>query len=213
MSATAKQNITHDVGDRLSWNNRPPVSKKQGWVEGTMGWEERRDLMKDVCQSCHEEGWTDNWYTQYDGLVEMYNRKYGEPGVELMKAAKPLIKGPKFSNKIDFIWFELWHHEGRRARMAASMQGPDITHWEGTYDLGKNFYTELVPELRELIEHGKHGSADDKKAAANLEKVLDKVLNSDSHKWFLGKEDPKKAAERKQRQEDFKKRYMSGKAH
>ncbi|WP_240991592.1 multiheme c-type cytochrome [endosymbiont of Tevnia jerichonana] len=207
MSATRKQGITHDVGDRLSWNNRPPVSKKQGWVKGTVGWEDRRDKMKDVCNACHEESWTENWYTQYDGLVDLYNRKYGEPGLKLMKAAKPLIKGPKFSNKIDFIWFELWHHEGRRARMAASMQGPDITHWEGTYDLGKNFYTELVPELKELIEHGKHGSAADKKAAENLAKVLDEVLNMEEHKWFLGKMDPAKAKARKARQEEFKNRY------
>jgi len=66
----------------------------------------------------------------------------------------------------------------------------------------------MVPELRELIVHNmEHGNAGDKKAAANLKKVLDKVLNSDSHKWFLGKEDPKKAAERKQRQAEFKDRY------
>ena len=65
----------------------------------------------------------------------------------------------------------------------------------------------MVPEIKELIEHGKHGSAEDKKAAENLAKVLDEVLNEPSHMWFLGKEDPKKAAERKQRQEDFKKRY------
>jgi len=207
MSATKNQDITHDVGDRISWDNKPKVSKKKGWKKGTLGWEDRRDNMKDVCQSCHEEDWVEKWYVQYDGLVELYNRKYGKPGVELMKAAKPLMKGPKFSTKLDFVWFELWHHEGRRARMAASMMGPDITHWEGTYDLGKNFYTEFVPELRELIEHGKHGSADDKKAAMNLEKVLDKVLNHDSHKWFLGKEDPAKASERKKRQAEFRKRY------
>jgi hypothetical protein len=207
MSATKKQGVTHDVGDRLSWNNRPPVSKKQGWVEGSVGWEDRRDKMKDVCNACHEEGWTENWYIQYDGLVDLYNRKYGIPGTKLMKAAKPLMKGPKFSVKLDFVWFELWHHEGRRARMAASMQGPDITHWEGTYDLGKNFYTEMVPELKELIEHGKHGSAADKKAAMNLEKVLDEVLNMDEHKWFLGKMDAKKAEARKKRQAEFQERY------
>jgi hypothetical protein len=91
--------------------------------------------------------------------------------------------------------------------MAASMQGPDITHWEGTYDLGKNFYTELVPELKELIEHGNHGSAEDKAAAANLDKVLDEVLNSEPHKWFLGKQDSAKAAARKARQAEFKDRY------
>ena len=26
MSATKKQDVTHDVGNRISWNNRPPVS-------------------------------------------------------------------------------------------------------------------------------------------------------------------------------------------
>lgn len=207
MSATRKQDITHNVGDRVSWNNRPPVSKKQGWVAGTASWEDRRDAMKDVCQSCHEEGWVDNWYIQYDGLVEMYNRKYAKPGLALYKAAKPLIPKPKFSSKIDFVWFEIWHHEGRRARMAASMMGPDITHWEGTYDLAKNFYTEYVPELKELIEHGKHGSAEDQAAAANLEKVLHEVLSQESHKWFIGKENPAKAAERKKRQAEFKERY------
>lgn len=208
MSATRKQDVTHNVGDRISWNNRPPVSKKQGWIKGTVGWEDRRDKMKDVCNSCHEEGWTNGFYTQYDALVEMYNEKYGRPGLKLMKAAKPLIKGPKFSNKIDFTWFELWHHEGRRARMAASMMGPDITHWEGTYDLGKNFYTELVPELKELIEEGKHGSTADKKAAIHLAKTLDEVLNSKLHRWFLGKEDAGVKARREAAQKAFKNKYQ-----
>ena len=204
MSATKTENVTHNVGDRISWTNRPPVSKRQGWVEGTLGWEERRDKMKTVCNSCHEETWTENFYIQYEGLIDLYNRKFGKPGVRLMTAAKPLIKGPKFSNKIDFTWFELWHHEGRRARMAASMMGPDITHWEGTYDLGKNFYTELVPELKELIEQGEHGDAADQKAAHHLKAELDAVLNMNEHKWFLGKMSPAEAKKRKARQAEFK---------
>ncbi len=198
MSETRKEPITHDVGDRISWTNRPPVSKHLS------NWEDRRDKMYTVCLSCHEEGWVDNFYIQYEGLINLYNRKYGIPGTRLMKAAKPLMKGPKFSHKLDFVWFELWHHEGRRARMAASMQGPDITHWEGTYDLGKNFYTEMVPELRELIEQGEHGDAADQKAAHHLKAELDAVLNSKEHKWFLGKMTPEEAAKRKARQAAFK---------
>ncbi len=64
-----------------------------------------------------------------------------------MKAAKPLLEPIPFANKLDFIWFELWHHEGRRARCGASMMGPDYTDWHGTYELAKNFYSEMVPEL------------------------------------------------------------------
>lgn len=203
MSATRKQPITHDVGDRVAISNRPPLSKKQNKGKS---FEDRRKDMKDVCVACHEAGVTDNFFMQYEALIDLYNRKYGRPGIDLMKAAKPLMKGGKFSHKLDWVWFELWHHEGRRARMAASMQGPDITHWEGTYDLAKNFYNEMVPEIRELIEHGKHGSAEDKKAADNLAKVLDKVLNMDEHKWYIGKMDPAEKAARKKRQADFKSR-------
>ena len=207
MSATRKQPLTHDVGKRISISNRPPLSKKQDEKHGGgYTYEERRNNMKDVCVACHESGVTENFFIQYEALIDLYNRKYGRPGIRLMKAAKPLMKGPKFSHHLDWVWFEIWHHEGRRARMAASMQGPDITHWEGTYDLAKNWYNEMVPLVKELIEHGMHGSAEDKKAAAHLKAELDAVLNMDEHKWFLGKMDPAEAAKRKKRQAEFKAR-------
>jgi len=196
MSATKHQDVTHDVGARISWNNRPPVSirpevsdAKLGLASASVGWEERRDKMKDVCTSCHNEAYVDNFYTQYDGLITLYNEKFAKPGLKLMAAAKPLKRPVKFSSKLDFIWFELWHHEGRRARHGASMMGPDYTHWHGTYEVAKHFYTELIPELEELVEKN-HNSSNAKKAKAarHLQKVLDEVLNSDNHKWFLGKE-------------------------
>ncbi len=45
-----------------------------------------------------------------------------------MKLAAPRLKPVRFSNEINFTWFELWHHKGRRARHAASMIGLDYTH-------------------------------------------------------------------------------------
>jgi hypothetical protein len=125
-----------------------------------------------------------------------------------MKAAKPLMNPVKFSNKLDFVWFELWHHEGRRARHGASMMGPDITHWEGTYDLAKNFYTEMIPELKELIHEGEASMSEKTQAQAHhLKAVLNEVLNSDNHKWFLGKMSPKQAAIRKKATADFKAQF------
>jgi len=104
-----------------------------------------------------------------------------------MAAAKPLLKPAKFSNKVEWTWFELWHHEGRRARMAASMQAPDYTHWHGTYDLAKHFYTKMVPELEHLVEANINSKdAKKAKAAKDLQKKLDEVLSSDNHKWYLG---------------------------
>ena len=61
------------------------------------------------------------------------------------------------------------------------------THWHGTYDLAKHFYTKMVPELEQLIE-ANINSKDPKKAkaASDLQKKLDEVLASDNHKWYLG---------------------------
>lgn len=215
MSATRKQDVNHNVGLRISWNNRPPVSvrpeitdKKMGSPSAKIGWEERRDNMKDVCSACHTEDYIENFYIQYDGLVELYGKKFAKPGLALYKAAKPLLKPAKFSNKIDWIWFELWHHEGRRARMAASMMAPDYTHWHGTYDLAKHFYTKYIPELEKIIHKGMTSGDSKKKASAEkLQALLDKTLNSSDHMWYLNKMTDKQKAIRKAATEEFKKKY------
>ncbi len=215
MSATKNQPVTHDVGMRISWNNRPPISvrpelsdKKMGLPGADVPWQVRRNNMEDVCINCHNQGWIDNFYAQYDGLVDLYNTKFAAPGKRLYGLAKPLMKDVKFGNKLDFTWFELWHHEGRRARHAASMMGPDYTHWHGTYEIARNFYTEFIPELEELVEKGMHsGDADKVEAAKALQAALDDVLGSDDHKWFIGEMDPEEAAKRKADAEAFKARY------
>ncbi len=130
------------------------LDKKMGLVSQNIDWKIRRDNMQDVCSACNSDGYIENFYTQYDGLIELYNDKFAKSGLALMKTAKTLMQPVKFSNKIDFIWFEWWHHEGRRARHGASMMGPDITHWHGTYEIARNFYTHLITELEHLIEIG-----------------------------------------------------------
>ncbi len=215
MSATRNQAVTHDVGLRISWNNRPARSIRPEVSDAKMGlpganipWQERRKNMEDVCRSCHAQSYIDAFYIQYDGLIDLYHRKYADPGIKLDRLAKPLLKPEKFSNKFDFIWFELWHHEGRRARHAASMQGPDWTHWHGTYDLAKNFYTKLVPEVEHLIAQGE-ASGDPAKiaAAAELRAGLNEILESPEHRWYLGKMPAEEKAMRQKRAEEFRARY------
>ena len=215
MSETKNQIVTHDIGMRISWNNRPVTSIRPEVSDKTMNlpgqhvsWKTRRENMKDVCINCHSQSWVDNWYVQYDELIELYNEKFAKPGLQLMKAAKPLLRPVAFSNGIDFTWFELWHHEGRRARHGASMMGPDITHWHGTYEIARNFYSELIPELEEIAEKGLHSDAPEKvKAAEELKALIEETLNGDNHKWFLNKMDPEEAGRRSQRQVEFKNRY------
>ena len=215
MSATKDQPVTHDIGMRISWNNRPIVSIRPEVADAKMdlpgkdvSWETRRENMQDVCLNCHNNQWVDNFYIQYDALIELYNEKFAKPGKALMALAKPLLRPATFSNKIDFTWFELWHHEGRRARHGAAMMGADYTHWHGTYEVAKNFYTELIPQLEELV-HANKDSSDSAKAtaAAALEAKIDEVLNSTDHRWYLNKMGPEEAAARKRTTEEVREQY------
>lgn len=216
MSATKSEAVTHDVGLRISWNNRPAVSIRPEAADAKMGlpgkdvpWEKRRANMTAVCSACHNAQYIDNFYKQYDGLIEEYTNKFAKPGLELMAAAKPLLQPAEFSNELDWTWYELWHHEGRRARHGASMMGPDYTHWHGTYEVAKRFYTELVPQLEKLAEsQAESKDAERVKAAHALRDKIDEVLNRDAHKWFLNKMDSKEAEMRKKRMEEFQQRYQ-----
>ncbi|MBT3635045.1 MAG: hydroxylamine oxidoreductase [Candidatus Marinimicrobia bacterium] len=221
MSATPNQDITHNVGLRIKWNNRPVHSKLSHETDAKWGLESanvhadiRRENMVDVCTSCHNSNFTDNFFLQYEGLITLYDEKFATPGEKLYKAALPLLRSDadgnhiKFSEKIDFVWFEIWHHEGRRARHGASMMAPDYTHWHGTYELAKNFYSEFIPEIEEIIERGLHSdSRKDKNTAKELQKLLDDVMASDNHKWIDGNMNSDEKKRRKKASDEFKARY------
>ncbi len=216
MSATKNQEVTHDIGLRISWNNRPVVSVRPEVSDAKMNlpgkdipWQTRRKNMKDVCYNCHGKMWVSNFYMQYDALVELYNEKFAKPGKKLYDLAKPLrpYKAP-FSHKIDWVWFELWHHEGRRARHGASMMAPDYTHWHGTYEIARTYYTHYIPELKKLAKEAQaSGDAAKIEGAKKLLAAIDEMFQSKNHQWAIDKQDPAEAAKRKKQREDFKKRY------
>ncbi len=215
MSATKDQPVTHDIGLRISWNNRPEISIRPEVADAKLGlpgkdvpWEKRRANMVNVCVNCHNENYVKAFYTQYDALIDLYHDKFAKPGLELYKAARPLLPGPQFANKLDYIWYEIWHHEGRRARHGASMMGPDYTHWHGTYEVAKHFYSEYIPELQELAERHLSSTNPERKAAAEkLHRLLEDTLNGDNHKWFLNKMDPAEQARRQGQLKEFQQRY------
>ncbi len=148
MSATPSQAATHEVGDRISWTLRPVVSFKLD------NWERRRAAMKDVCDQCHAKESTENFYVQFDEAVNLWNEKFAKPAKSVMDRfweTGRLTKTP-FDEKLEWTYYELWHHEGRRARHGASMQGPDFTQWHGFYEVAKHFYTKFLPECEEVEE-------------------------------------------------------------
>ena len=130
---------------RISWTLRPVVSIK------LENWEKRRESMQDVCSNCHAAGWIGNFYKQYDNTVDLYNEKFAKPAKAIMEqlyADGKLTKTP-FDEKLEWTYYELWHHQGRRARMGTAMMGPDYTQWHGFYEVAKNFYNEFLPEAEE----------------------------------------------------------------
>lgn len=142
MSATKDLLVNHDVGTRITWTLRPVVSKRKE------NWQQKKSSMKSVCLTCHQEVFIEGHYYQYDALVKLYNEKFAKPATDIynmIKGKHLLERKVAFGNEIDWQYWELWHHEGRRARMGAAMMGPDYTWWHGIYDVAHNFYFEFLP--------------------------------------------------------------------
>lgn len=168
MGATMNQKTTHDVGQRLSWNIRTPISKPMDDSKT------KRDNMMDVCLACHGKRFAEGFYYQFDGVVNLFDQKFAKPAADIMgilKKNKSFKSRAEFTNDVQWIYWELWHHEGRVTRQGASMMGPDYTWWHGMYEVGKHFYMNFIPAVREL---------GDKEANA----YIDELLKNPWHKWF-----------------------------
>jgi hypothetical protein len=87
-----------------------------------------------------------------------------------------------FDEEIEWTWFYLWHHEGRRARHGAAMMAPDYTHWHGMYEVAERFYMELIPQAREAIQHARDLGR--REAASAVEQVVEEILSRPEHVWF-----------------------------
>jgi len=114
----------------------------------------------------------------------LYNEKFAKPGTAIMKALadQGLVTKTQFDEEIEWTWFYLWHHEGRRARHGASMMAPDYAHWHGMYEVAERFYKELIPQARELAEKGEKAGKKDQAHA--VQKVIDDILKRPEHLWF-----------------------------
>ncbi|MCH9650817.1 MAG: hydroxylamine oxidoreductase [Deltaproteobacteria bacterium] len=211
--------ITHDPGQRISWTNRPPISlvmdtdaegkivksldpaERESLITDTA--EAKRNRMKAVCTHCHTPSYVNAFYSQYDDLVILYNEKFAKPGKAIMGVlqAQGLLTPTQFDEQIEWTWFYLWHHEGRRARHGASMMAPDYTHWHGMYEVAERFYMELIPEAREIaMEARAHGKAN---AAQAAEAVINGILARPEHAWFEEGAEGEMRAIRKQMEERY----------
>jgi hypothetical protein len=209
MSGHTRNNgkVTHDPGERISWSNRPPVSlvmdtdvnhrivtetdPAQRLTQIADTAEAKRGRMKDVCLHCHTPDYVTGFYKQYDDFVVLFNEKFAKPGQQIMKSLRDqkLLTPLEFDEEIEWTWFSLWHHEGRRARHGAAMMAPDYAHWHGMYEVAERFYQKLIPQAREIAHHAEaEGKKDQGQAVLG---VIDGILKRPEHQWYE-KERPSK---------------------
>jgi hydroxylamine dehydrogenase len=160
MSGAGATLTTHDVTERLSWELQAPLTVRPSEFAAfpaKTNWEVERNKMKEICVQCHSREWVDDHYIKLDAVVRDYNEIYFKPVKKVMDelyAKKLLDKTKYFDEKLEFEFYELWHHEGRRARMGAAMMAPDYTWWHGFYELKKRFCA-IMEDAQDLIKHNK----------------------------------------------------------
>ncbi len=151
MSGINGQKVTHDPSDRLSYYLADAITKPRPNKEHAQA------AMKQVCNQCHAKPLIDRVYSEAEKVVENTNQQ--------VQAATDIITGlrkdgtlttPPFSQPIDFLYFDLWHYDGRTSKHGAFMGGADFVQWHGNYPMLART-VELKAQAEELRrrQHGR----------------------------------------------------------
>jgi hypothetical protein len=127
----------------VSWAKRSSVRDSDDPMSPILGdGPEGRKKMKKVCGECHSTRHTDNFFQQADKAVKLYNRAYYDPAKEMKDelAEQGLLKENPWTDEFQLTFYHLWHHQGRRARMAALHGSADYAHWHGFFELMQDIY-------------------------------------------------------------------------
>ena len=150
---------SHDVTERLAWELQAPLTIRPSEFKpfpANTNWETERGKMQAVCMQCHGKTWTGSHFKQMDQTVQEYNDVYFKPAKAKMDElyAKGLLDDSRyFDERMEVEYYELWHHEGRRARMGAAMMAPDYSWWHGFYECKKRF-NNFMEDANHMIQTG-----------------------------------------------------------
>jgi len=145
MSQAGEVEKSHDVTERLAWELQAPLTIRPSEFSpfpASSEWQAERRKMKQVCLQCHSEPWVNGHFDNLDQVIVNYNTLYYEPVKEVMDAlyaSGALSADSYFDEGLEWEFYELWHYEGRRARMGAAMMAPDYAWWHGFYELKHRF--------------------------------------------------------------------------
>lgn len=150
MSGLNGVGVTHDPSERLSYYLANAISEKRP------NYASAQAKMKQICSQCHTSATIDRVYAQAEQVVANTN--------ERVKAAQDVVAGlrkdgvltgPPFSQPIDFVYFDLWHYDGRTSKHGAFMGGADFVQWHGNYPMlqRKVQLDAMAAELRRQHAH------------------------------------------------------------
>src|SRR5690242_1801287 len=144
MSGINGQKVTHDPSDRLSYYLADPITKpRPNHDRGEIA-------MKQICVQCHTPALVDRVYTEAVKVVASTNARV-QAASDIMAALRKegALSGPPFSHPIDFVYFDLWHYDGRTSKHGAFMGGADFIQWHGNYPILQHL-VEIRSEADEL---------------------------------------------------------------
>ncbi len=130
MSGINGMKVTHDPSDRLSYYLADPITKPRPNKDHAQA------AMKQVCNQCHAQRLIDRVYTEAEQVVTNTNQQVQQAS-DLMAGLRKegVLNTPPFSQPIDFVYFDLWHYDGRTSKHGAFMGGSDFVQWHGNYPM------------------------------------------------------------------------------
>ena len=110
--------------------------------------EQAQAKMKQICTQCHTPALIDRVYKQAEQVVEFTNSRV-RSAQDLVNGLRKdgTLSGPPFSHPIDFVYFDLWHYDGRTSKHGAFMGGADFVQWHGNYPM-----LNKIVELRAMAD-------------------------------------------------------------
>ena len=116
MSGLNGVGITHDPSERLSYYLASAISDKRP------NYALAQAKMKQVCSQCHTPAVADRVYQQAEAVVAATNDRV-RTAQDIVNGLRKdgLLPGPPFSQPIDFVYFDLWHYDGRTSKHGAFM--------------------------------------------------------------------------------------------
>jgi len=130
MSGLNGQKVTHDPSDRLSYYLADPITKPRP------NHDRAQLAMKQLCTQCHTTPLVDRVFSEAEKVVSTTNEKVQAATAIVTKLREDgILTTAPFTQPIDFVYFDLWHYDGRTSKHGAFMGGADFVQWHGNYPM------------------------------------------------------------------------------